>query len=170
MAGPTWNCCRLSTFCTPYTTMHHATSCKTTYMFSCNMLWLRSFTATAVTQGGTDTKIRVSTESWPWRRKFFHHSCRGFEPATFQSWIQHSSHWAIPSPHVPCIYLHEGESYAGKLGLGVVCSCQVFQLPLFLDFVSEALLLLLLSPLFFLFFFFIEIAPTLQIPLVEGKC
>ena len=25
--------------------------------------------ATAVTLGGTDTEIRVSTESWPWRRK-----------------------------------------------------------------------------------------------------
>ena len=26
--------------------------------------------------GGTDTEIRVSTESWPWRRKFSRRSCR----------------------------------------------------------------------------------------------
>ena len=41
--------------------------------------------ATAVTWGWTDTKIRVSTESQPWRRKFSHHSCRC------------SNHWAIPT-------------------------------------------------------------------------
>ena len=32
--------------------------------------------ATAVTRCGTDTKIRVSTESWPWRRNFSRRSCR----------------------------------------------------------------------------------------------
>ena len=31
--------------------------------------------ATVVTWGGMDTEIRVSTESWPWRTKFSHHSC-----------------------------------------------------------------------------------------------
>ena len=36
--------------------------------------------ATAVTRGGTDTEIRVSTESRPWRRKFSRRSCRDLNP------------------------------------------------------------------------------------------
>ena len=43
--------------------------------------------------GGTDTEIRVSTENWPWRR-FSRRSCRRFEPATFQSRVRRSNHWA----------------------------------------------------------------------------
>ena len=38
---------------------------------------------TAVTRGGTDTKIRVSTENWPWRRKFSRRSCRDSNPGPF---------------------------------------------------------------------------------------
>ena len=34
-------------------------------------------------RGGTDTEIRVSTKSWPLRRKFFHHSCRDSNPQPF---------------------------------------------------------------------------------------
>ena len=37
----------------------------------------------ANTGGGMDTKIRVSTESWPWRRKFPHRSCRDLNPRPF---------------------------------------------------------------------------------------
>ena len=32
MAGATWNCCHLGTFCVHHTTMHHVTSCKATYI------------------------------------------------------------------------------------------------------------------------------------------
>ena len=39
--------------------------------------------ATVVTQGGTDTEIRVSTESRPWRRKFFRRSSRDSNPRPF---------------------------------------------------------------------------------------
>ena len=39
--------------------------------------------ATAVTRGGTDTEIRVSTESRPWRRKFSRRSCRDLNPGPF---------------------------------------------------------------------------------------
>ena len=39
--------------------------------------------ATAVTRGGTDTEIRVSTESRPWRRKFSRRSCRDSKPRLF---------------------------------------------------------------------------------------
>ena len=65
-------CCHLGAFCVHHTTMHHDTSCKTTYVrslcvFSCNLPpalladWPGSFTYYC---GGTDTEIRVSTESW----------------------------------------------------------------------------------------------------------
>ena len=39
--------------------------------------------ATAVTRGWTDTEIRVSTESWPWRRKFSCCSSRDSNPRPF---------------------------------------------------------------------------------------
>jgi len=52
-------------------------------MFSCNLPsallaeWPGSFTCYCGNMGGgTNTKIRVSTESWPWRRKFSCHSSR----------------------------------------------------------------------------------------------
>ena len=51
--------------------------------------------ATAVTRGWTDTEIQVSTESWPWRRKFSRHS---LNPVTFRSQAQRSNHWATPAP------------------------------------------------------------------------
>ena len=39
--------------------------------------------ATAVTRGWNDAKIGVSTESWPWRRKFSRRSCRDSNPRPF---------------------------------------------------------------------------------------
>ena len=44
------------------------------------------------TGDGMDTKIRVGTESWPWREKKFPCcSCPELEPITFQSWVWHST-------------------------------------------------------------------------------
>ena len=37
--------------------------------------WLRSFTCYCSNMRSNRYKIRVSTESWPWRRKFCHCSC-----------------------------------------------------------------------------------------------
>ena len=65
--------------------------------------------ATVVTRGGTDTEIRVSTESRPWRRKFSRRSSRDSNPRPFN----HESgalttelspppgHWYLPL----CIYI-----------------------------------------------------------------
>ena len=39
--------------------------------------------ATAVARGGTDTEIRVSTESRHWRRFFSRRSCRDWNPRPF---------------------------------------------------------------------------------------
>ena len=71
-----------------HTTMHYVTSCEGACVFSCNLppapleKWPRSFkslSATAVARGWngcTKVRLRVSTESWPWRRKFSCRSCR----------------------------------------------------------------------------------------------
>ena len=58
-------------------------------MVSCNLPpallaeWLGSFTCYCGNTGGTDAKIRVSTESWPWRSKFSCHSCQDSNPWPF---------------------------------------------------------------------------------------
>ena len=58
-------------------------------VFSCNPLlhsWQNDWDllrATAVTRGGTDTEVRVITESRPWSRKFSRRSCRDSNPRPF---------------------------------------------------------------------------------------
>ena len=60
-------------------------------MFSCNLppaplaKWPGSFTCYCGNTGveRMDTEIRVSTESWPWRRKFSRRSCRDSNPWPF---------------------------------------------------------------------------------------
>ena len=42
-----------------------------------------SFTCYCSNMWAEDTEIKVSTESWPWRRKFSHHSCRNSNPRPF---------------------------------------------------------------------------------------
>ena len=65
-------------------------------MFSCSLPpallaeWPGSLHAPAVTWGGTDTRIRVSTESWPCRRKYSCHLITS--PVLY--------HQAIPAPLV----------------------------------------------------------------------
>ena len=80
-------------FCVQHTTMHHVTSCKATYVrweclaVTCHLhFWQNDWgllRATAVTRGGTDTEIRVSTESRPWRRKFSRRSSSDSNPRPF---------------------------------------------------------------------------------------
>ena len=60
--------------------------------------------ATVVTRGGTDTEIRVSTESWPWRRKFSSRFCgdSNLQPfnheSRFSRFYWAFGPWAIPAP------------------------------------------------------------------------
>ena len=80
-------------------------------MFICNLPpaplaeWQGSFTCYCGNTGwrgggggGTSTEIRVSTESWPWRRRFSRRSCRGLEPPNFRSRVWRSNHWAVLAP------------------------------------------------------------------------
>ena len=54
--------------------------------------------ATAVTRGGMDTEIRVSTESRPWRRKFSHHSYRDLNQGPFSHESGSQTTELSPSP------------------------------------------------------------------------
>ena len=96
MAGATRICCqRESISACSVDTIHRVSSCKATYvrcmrvLFSCNLPpallaeWLGFLRATAVTRGWMDTEIRVSTENWPWRRKFSRCSSRDSNPRPF---------------------------------------------------------------------------------------
>ena len=70
-------------------------------MFSCNLhFWQNDWDllhVTAITWGGTDTEISVSTESWPWRRKFCRCSCRDLNPWPFN----HKSSTLTPELSLP---------------------------------------------------------------------
>ena len=95
MAGATWNCCHLGTSSVytiqPCTISLHAK--PNTYgvcVFSCNLppalLAERpgSFMGYCGNTGVEGIpKITVSTESWPWRRKFSRRSCRDSNPRPF---------------------------------------------------------------------------------------
>ena len=79
--------------CVHHATMLHATSCKdirkvyACLAVTCHLHFLQNdrdlLRATAVTRGGTDTEIRVSTESRPCRRHFSRRSCRDSNPRPF---------------------------------------------------------------------------------------
>ena len=60
----------------------HASLAVTCHMHFWQNDWDR-LRATVVTRGGTDTEIRISTESWPWRRKFSCCSCRDLNQRLF---------------------------------------------------------------------------------------
>ena len=85
MADARWNCCRLGTFCVHHTTMHHSTSLHANVgcvRVNCNpppallAEWPGSFACYCSNTGVEWIVKYVSTESWPWRRKLPHRSCR----------------------------------------------------------------------------------------------
>ena len=108
----------LCIFCVRHTTMHHFTvslhlkphtwgAC----VFSCNLppapFWQNDWDllhASVVTRGGTNTKIRIGTESWFQRRKFSCHSCRDSNLQPFD----HNS-GAVPLSYHCFPYFHANE-------------------------------------------------------------
>ena len=58
--------------------------------------------ATVVTKGGGGNRYRNKSQhrKSTLEKKILLPFLQGFEPATFQSWIQRSNHWAIPAPLV----------------------------------------------------------------------
>ena len=101
---PSW--CK---FCVHHTTMHHVTSCKTTYVrcvFSCNLLPALlaerpgSFTCYCGNTGWNGYRNKSQHRKLTLEKKILPPLLQGFKPATFQSWVQRSNHWAIPTPDV----------------------------------------------------------------------
>ena len=88
-------------------------------MFSCNLPpallaeWPGFFTCyCGNTGGGTDTEIRVSTESRPWRRKFSRRSSRDSNPRPFNHESGALTTELSPPPHdvhywTLCFYTHD---------------------------------------------------------------
>ena len=116
MAGITWNCCHLST--TSVYTIQPCTSLQCHFIQShihkmhvylavtCHCtFWrikIRIFYALLQKHGvGMDIEIRVSTEIWPWRRKFSCHSW--LEPKTFRSRVGHSTTELSQLPTLPAM-------------------------------------------------------------------
>ena len=52
-----------------------------------------------------DTKRRVSTESWPWRRKFSLHSCRVLNPWPFDHESDAPTTELFLLPNLSCVFL-----------------------------------------------------------------
>ena len=97
--------------------------------FSCNLCFWQNdqglLCATAVTWGWTDTEIRVSTESWPWRRKFSCRSSRDSNPGPFDH--ESSALTTEPSPP-PCLWLTEAQKEREKLVILLLCTyCFLFK-------------------------------------------
>ena len=48
----------------------------------------------------TDTENKSQHRKWTLEKKILPPFQQGFEPATFQSRVRRSNHWAIPAPEV----------------------------------------------------------------------
>ena len=119
MAGATWNCCRLGArsvyVIQPDVPVDSVTLFEATLIrrvpgacvFICNLPpahsaeWPGSFTCHCGNTwvGGTGTKTRVSTESWPWRIKFSSCLCRDVQSSGVV-WKSRWPSWA-PVPYKP---------------------------------------------------------------------
>ena len=58
--------------------------------------------ATAVTRGWNRYQNKSQHKKSTLEKKIFPPLQQGFEPATFQSQVQHCNHWAIPAPIYTC--------------------------------------------------------------------
>ena len=96
-------------FCVHHTTIHHVTSCKATYVrcmrvlaVTCHLhFWQNDqdlLRATAATRGWNGYRNKSKHRKLTLEKKILLLHLQGFEPATFQSRVQHYNHWAIPAP------------------------------------------------------------------------
>ena len=90
-----------------HTTMHYVTSCEGACVFSCNQPpvplaeWPRSFKSLCYC-GNPGVKWMYQSKSQHRKltleKKIHLALLQGLRPVTFQSWVQHSDYWAIPTP------------------------------------------------------------------------
>ena len=62
--------------------------------------------ATAVTRGWIGYRNKSLHRKLTLEKKFLPPLQQGFEPATFQSWVRRSNHWAIPAPIGTFVYTY----------------------------------------------------------------
>ena len=96
------------TFCVHHTTVHHVTSCKATYIrcmglaVTCHLhFWQNDWDllrATSVTWGWNGYQNKSQHRKSTMEKKILPLLLQGFKPATFQSQVQCSNHWAVPAP------------------------------------------------------------------------
>ena len=96
-------------FCVHHTTMHYVTSFKATYIRSvyaylavtCHLhFWQNDrdlLHATGVTQVWNGYWSKSQHRKLTLEKKILLLLLQGFKPTTFQSWVQCSNHWAIPT-------------------------------------------------------------------------
>ena len=109
MAGATWNCSCLGA--SPVSTIQPCTMSLQakphTYgvcVFSCNLPpvllaeWRDLLRATMVTRRWNGYRNKSQHKKSTLEKKILQPLQQGFEPATFQSRVRRSNHWAIPAP------------------------------------------------------------------------
>ena len=112
MAGAMWNCCGLGA--SSVYTIQPCTSLQCRFIQSrtgrVHMYLAVTCTCTfgkmtgifyellQQHRGGTDTEMRVSTESWPWRKKFSHFSSRDSNPGLFNHESRALTTELMPTP------------------------------------------------------------------------
>ena len=94
MAGATWNCCHLVTFCVHHTTIHHVTSSKATYV-RCMRVYLQP--ALLAEWPGSFTCYCGNT-GWNGYQNKSQHRKLTLEKKILPLLLQRSNHWAIPIP------------------------------------------------------------------------
>ena len=79
-------------FCVHHTTLHHITSCKATYVRR-----MGSFTCYCGNTGWNGYPNKSQYRKSTLEKTILPPLLQGFEPATFQSRVRRSNHWAIPA-------------------------------------------------------------------------
>jgi len=124
MASATWNCCYLSTgsvytiqvLCTPYNhapchfIQSHIHKMYACLAVTCHLhFWQNDWDllhATVVTRGRNRYWNKSQHRKLTLEKKTVLPLLLGFKPATFQSWVWQSNHWAIPVPKVVTALCH----------------------------------------------------------------
>ena len=134
MAGATWNCCCLGTFCVHHTPMHHdfmqshIHKVHACLAITCHLHFSQTdqdlLHATAVTQGWNGYQNKSQHRKLTLEKKILLPLLQGFEPTTFWSWVQHSNHWAVPREwmHVH-VFVHMLLCVVINLFLAIIVIC-----------------------------------------------
>ena len=110
IAGATWNCCRLGAFCVHHNYNHapsHFTQSHRRKVHACLAItcylhfWQNDrglIRATAGTRRWNGYRDKRQHRRLTMEKKILSPLLQGFEPATFQTRVRRSNHWAISAP------------------------------------------------------------------------